>query len=175
MRDDFATWEDAKGWESKSSKKNNEPLSLRDPTTSSAVPPVEIIDAASSIQNVDDLNCNTNMSTNMNTNMNSMGGSTSPRSCPHASSPTAAGGSKKPKNLAGYKNIVTQASQLYAEWRALYEESMQDTSKIGQDNFGLSDFELEAKYAKMMKGSRQVTPASFPSFRMVALPTFDFY
>ena len=168
MRDDFATWEDAKGWEMKSSKKNNETLSLRDPciSSASAIPLVEIIDAASSMRNIDNIHCNT-MPPITST-------STSPRSCPHTSSPTTAGSPRKLKNLTVYKNIVTQASQLYAEWRALYEESMQDTSKIGHDNFGPSDYEHEAKYAKMMKGSRQVTPESFPSFHMVALSIFNY-
>ena len=51
---------------------------------------------------------------------------------------------------------MAQASQLYAEWRTLYEESVHGTSKIGNSNFVPVDFEPEPKFSKIQKSGRQV-------------------
>jgi hypothetical protein len=143
MRDDFQTWEERKGWESRPVKKSNTSLTLVEPSVTNPVPLLEITNAATSIQNADNI-----------ASSSVQAPSPCSRSVPQVQSPTAAGGAKKPKGLAGYKNIVTQANQLYAEWRLLYEESVYDTSKIGTDY--PNEYEVEQKFPKPAKGSRQV-------------------
>lgn len=145
MRDDFLAWEERKGWESRPIKKSNTSLTLIDPSVTNPVPLLEITNAATSIQNAVNL-------------ASSSVQALSPfnRSDPQVTSPTALGGSKKPKSLAGYKNIVSQANQLYAEWRLLYEESVHDTSKIGTGTYSSNEYEAEQKFSKASKGSRQV-------------------
>ena len=145
MRDDFLAWEERKGWESRPVKKSNTSLTLVDPSVTKPVPLLEITNAATSIQNADNL---ASSSVQAPSPFN--------RSGPQVQSPTAAGVAKKPKSLAGYKNIVTQANQLYAEWRQLYEESAYDTSKIGTGTYSSNECEGEQKYPKAPKSGRQV-------------------
>jgi hypothetical protein len=143
MRDDFHAWEERKGWESRPVKKSNTSLTVVEPPVTNPVPLLEITNAATSIQIADNL---------ASSSVQAL--SPCSRSGTQVQSPTAAGGAKKPKGLAGYKNIVTQANQLYAEWRLLYEESVYDTSKIGTGC--PNEHEEEQKFSKAAKGSRQV-------------------
>lgn len=145
MRDDFLAWEERKGWETRPSKKSNISLTLVDPSVTNPVPLLEITNAATRIQNADNL---TSSIVQAPSPLNRVG--------PQVQSPTAPGGTKKPKGLVGYKNIVSQANQLYAEWRLLYEESVFDTSKIGNASCNPPDFDNEQKFPKASKGTRQV-------------------
>lgn len=148
MKDDFLAWEERKGWETKSVKKDGSSSLMLDPSlaTSYSHPNVNISNtsAAISMDNIDNLMIVPSSPSPFN------------RGTQVLSPKVAAETSKDPKSFAGCKNIVAQASQLYAEWRNLYEESVHDTAKIGNSNYVTVDFEPELKFSKMQKGGRQV-------------------
>lgn len=148
MRDDFLAWEERKGWETKSVKKGCSSSLMLDPssTTSYSLPNIDITtaSAAISMDSIDNLMIVPSAPSPYN------------RGGAQVLSPKGTESLKDPKNFSGYKNIVAQASQLYTEWRSLYEESVHDTSKIGNSNFVPVDFEPEPKFSKMQKGGRQV-------------------
>ena len=164
MRDDFLAWEDKKGWEVRPVKEKfsggillDQFASSRDSKLSLQVPLLEITNAATCLLNTSDNLAGGNVAVSPFNRLNS----TLPQS------PT--GAQKKSRSLAGCKNIVSQASQLYSEWRFLFEESLSDTSKLSNSSFPSSDCldpEYDTKFSKGMgvgigigmgKGKRQVS------------------
>jgi hypothetical protein len=148
MKDDFLAWEQRKGWEAKSVKKGcSSSLIDQSSSTSYSLPNINSINSSgnASMDNIDGLAAVPSMPSPYSRSGGAQG-------LPPKQSDTT----KDPKNFAGYKNIVAQASQLYAEWRTLYEESVHGTSKIGNSNFVPVDFEPEPKFSKTQKGGRQV-------------------
>lgn len=134
MRDDFLAWEEKKGWETRLSKKPNDgKLIGHDMKLSLQVPLIDITNAATSLQN--DLSP-------------TLAVSPFNRSTTNPQSPS--GAQKKARSLTGYKNIVSQASLLYSEWKMIFEESLSDTSKFG--NTGNSSFASPDSYLDHPKG-----------------------
>ena len=160
MRDDFLAWENKKGWEINHVKMNMSNGTVLDQYASSSgdsklslqVPSLEITNAASCL-----LNSGAD-------NLTGAGMATSPFNRANGAQPQSPTGSqRKTRSLAGYKNVVSQASQLYSEWRLLFEESQSDVSKISNSTFSSSDCvngEYDPKFNKgngmyRGKGKRQ--------------------
>jgi hypothetical protein len=145
MRDTFQQWEDSKGWEKKVF--NNENMLVEKQST---VPLIDITTAANSIQNTDKISVS--RSSSSSSSSSSAGMNQANHQIPQ---PIA----KKTKNLSGYKNIVSQASQLVSEWQNLYEGVLVDTQgSIGLygNQLGSSKNDPPGKGVRGSKGGRQV-------------------
>ena len=151
MKDEFLIWEDKKGWETRPLKRNcsDENNTNIDRKLSLQVPLLDITNAATCIQIAD------------NFALNNSNQAVSPFNRSNCTPISPSGSLKKTRSLAGYKNIVSQASQLYSEWRLLFEESLSDTTKFSNNNFISIDNDYDSKFPKGLgigigKGKRQV-------------------
>ena len=153
MRDDFLAWENRKGWETNHVKINacnstasdQFSFSSGDAKLSLQVPSLEITNAASCLLNSVD-------------NLTGVGMAISPFNRVNGAQPQSPTGSqKKTRSLAAYKNVVSQASQLYSEWRLLFEESQIDASKISNNTFSSSDCVNGEYDPKFNKGNGMIT------------------